>query len=114
MKKVIILLVVAALFLGGCSGMSNTQQRVLSGGAIRRQQRRSYRLGGRFAGGRRGHRRRCGYVGRFSLRPVRKVSRPTLIRTAPGLSPARDGRRRIIRPLCPRTLALARGIYSPG
>jgi predicted small secreted protein len=34
MKKVIILLVVAALFLGGCSGMSATQQRVLSGGAI--------------------------------------------------------------------------------
>ena len=34
MKKVIILLVIAALFLGGCSGMSNTQQRVLSGGAI--------------------------------------------------------------------------------
>jgi len=34
MKKVIILLVVATLFLGGCSGMSNTQQRVLSGGAI--------------------------------------------------------------------------------
>ena len=34
MKKVIILLVVAALFLGGCSGMSKTQQRVLSGGAI--------------------------------------------------------------------------------
>ena len=34
MKKVVILLVVAALFLGGCSGMSNTQQRTLSGGAI--------------------------------------------------------------------------------
>ena len=34
MKKVIILLVVAALFLGGCANMSNTQQRVLSGGAI--------------------------------------------------------------------------------
>jgi osmotically inducible lipoprotein OsmB len=34
MKKVIILLVVAALFLGGCSNMSATQQRVLSGGAI--------------------------------------------------------------------------------
>jgi predicted small secreted protein len=34
MKKVIILLVVTALFLGGCSGMSATQQRVLSGGAI--------------------------------------------------------------------------------
>jgi osmotically inducible lipoprotein OsmB len=34
MKKVIIMLVVAALFLGGCSGMSSTQQRVLSGGAI--------------------------------------------------------------------------------
>jgi osmotically inducible lipoprotein OsmB len=34
MKKVVILLVVAALFLGGCSGMSATQQRVLSGGAI--------------------------------------------------------------------------------
>ena len=34
MKKMIILLVVAALFLGGCSNMSATQQRVLSGGAI--------------------------------------------------------------------------------
>jgi hypothetical protein len=34
MKKVVILLVVATLFLGGCSGMSSTQQRVLSGGAI--------------------------------------------------------------------------------
>ena len=34
MKKVIILLVVASLFLGGCSNMSATQQRVLSGGAI--------------------------------------------------------------------------------
>ena len=34
MKKVIILLVIAALFLGGCSNMSATQQRVLSGGAI--------------------------------------------------------------------------------
>jgi hypothetical protein len=34
MKKVIILLVIATLFLGGCSGMSPTQQRVLSGGAI--------------------------------------------------------------------------------
>ena len=34
MKKMIILLLVAALFLGGCANMSNTQQRVLSGGAI--------------------------------------------------------------------------------
>jgi osmotically inducible lipoprotein OsmB len=34
MKKVAILLVVAALCLGGCSSMSATQQRVLSGGAI--------------------------------------------------------------------------------
>ena len=34
MKKVIILLVIAAMFLGGCSNMSATQQRVLSGGAI--------------------------------------------------------------------------------
>jgi len=34
MKKVIILLMVAALFLGGCSSVSPTQQRVLSGGAI--------------------------------------------------------------------------------
>jgi osmotically inducible lipoprotein OsmB len=34
MKKVIILLMVAALFVGGCSSMSPTQQRVLSGGAI--------------------------------------------------------------------------------
>lgn len=34
MKKVVILVVVLALALGGCSGMSPTQQRVLSGGAI--------------------------------------------------------------------------------
>ena len=34
MKKAIVLLVVLALALGGCSGMSSTQQRVLSGGAI--------------------------------------------------------------------------------
>ncbi len=34
MKKAIILMVVLALALGGCSGMSSTQQRVLSGGAI--------------------------------------------------------------------------------
>ena len=34
MKKAIVLIVVLALALGGCSGMSSTQQRVLSGGAI--------------------------------------------------------------------------------
>jgi len=34
MKKMVILIMVAALGLGGCSGMSNTEQRVLSGGAI--------------------------------------------------------------------------------
>jgi hypothetical protein len=34
MKRVVILLVVATLVLGGCAGMSNTQQRVVSGGAI--------------------------------------------------------------------------------
>jgi uncharacterized membrane protein len=34
MKKAIVLIVVLALALGGCSGMSATQQRVLSGGAI--------------------------------------------------------------------------------
>jgi len=34
MKKVVILVVVLALALGGCTGMSSTQQRVLSGGAI--------------------------------------------------------------------------------
>ena len=34
MKKVVILLMVAALVFGGCSSMSPTQQRVLSGGAI--------------------------------------------------------------------------------
>ncbi len=34
MKKAIVLVVVLALALGGCSGMSTTQQRVLSGGAI--------------------------------------------------------------------------------
>ncbi len=34
MKKMFILIVVAAVLLCGCSGMSNTQQRVLSGTAI--------------------------------------------------------------------------------
>jgi osmotically inducible lipoprotein OsmB len=34
MKKTVILLVVLALALGGCSGMSSTQQRMVSGGAI--------------------------------------------------------------------------------
>ncbi len=34
MKKTVILVMVAALVLGGCSGMSYTEQRVLSGGAI--------------------------------------------------------------------------------
>jgi osmotically inducible lipoprotein OsmB len=34
MKHAVILIVVVALALGGCSGLSSTQQRVLSGGAI--------------------------------------------------------------------------------
>ncbi len=34
MKKAVILVMVLALAVGGCSGMSTTQQRVLSGGAI--------------------------------------------------------------------------------
>jgi len=34
MKKTVILVVVAVMVLGGCSGMSYTEQRVLSGGAI--------------------------------------------------------------------------------
>ena len=34
MRQVVILLVIATLVLGGCSSMSATQQRVLSGGAI--------------------------------------------------------------------------------
>jgi osmotically inducible lipoprotein OsmB len=34
MKQAAIIVVVAALVMGGCSGMSPTQQRVLSGGAI--------------------------------------------------------------------------------
>ncbi len=34
MRKVMVLLLVAALLICGCSGMSTTQQRVLSGGAI--------------------------------------------------------------------------------
>jgi hypothetical protein len=34
MKKMVILVMVLALAVGGCSGMSNTQQRTLSGGAI--------------------------------------------------------------------------------
>jgi osmotically inducible lipoprotein OsmB len=34
MKKVVVLFLVVALVVVGCSGMSNTQQRVLSGGAV--------------------------------------------------------------------------------
>jgi len=34
MKKLMPLVLVAVLILGGCAGMSNTEQRVLSGGAI--------------------------------------------------------------------------------
>ena len=34
MKKTVICIMVVALALGGCSSMSSTQQRVLSGGAI--------------------------------------------------------------------------------
>ena len=34
MSKLVILVIVVAIALGGCSGMSNTQQRTLSGGAI--------------------------------------------------------------------------------
>jgi uncharacterized membrane protein len=34
MSKTVILVMVAALVVGGCSGMSNTEQRTLSGGAI--------------------------------------------------------------------------------
>ncbi|OGR09086.1 MAG: hypothetical protein A3K23_06435, partial [Desulfobacca sp. RBG_16_58_9] len=34
MKKTVILVVVAVMVLGGCAGMSYTEQRMLSGGAI--------------------------------------------------------------------------------
>jgi hypothetical protein len=34
MKRTVVLVVVCALLLGGCAGMSYTEQRVLSGGAI--------------------------------------------------------------------------------
>jgi osmotically inducible lipoprotein OsmB len=34
MRKTVILVVVAVMVFGGCSGMSNTEQRVLSGSAI--------------------------------------------------------------------------------
>lgn len=34
MKQAVTLLLVATLLVGGCAGMSTTQQRVLSGGAI--------------------------------------------------------------------------------
>jgi hypothetical protein len=34
MKNLVILVLVATLLVGGCSGMSTTEQRVLSGGAI--------------------------------------------------------------------------------
>lgn len=34
MKKTVVLVVVCALLLGSCAGMTHTEQRVLSGGAI--------------------------------------------------------------------------------
>ncbi len=34
MKKLFVLAIVAAVLLGGCAGMSSTEQRTLSGGAI--------------------------------------------------------------------------------
>lgn len=34
MQKAIALILISALFLGGCAGMSYTEQRMLSGGAI--------------------------------------------------------------------------------
>lgn len=34
MRKPVVLFLVASLFSGGCAGMSSTQQRVLSGGAV--------------------------------------------------------------------------------
>jgi osmotically inducible lipoprotein OsmB len=34
MNRTTVLVLVAAMLMGGCSGMSNTEQRVLSGGAI--------------------------------------------------------------------------------
>ncbi len=34
MRKALAVLLVAVIFMGGCSGMSNTEQRVLSGGAM--------------------------------------------------------------------------------
>ena len=34
MKKTVIIVMLAALLMGGCSGMSYTEQRTLSGGAI--------------------------------------------------------------------------------
>ncbi len=34
MKQAAIVIMVAAFLVGGCAGMSNTQQRTLSGGAI--------------------------------------------------------------------------------
>lgn len=34
MRRTVVLVLVATLLLGGCAGMSTTEQRVLSGGAI--------------------------------------------------------------------------------
>jgi osmotically inducible lipoprotein OsmB len=34
MRIAVVLVLVAAVFLGGCAGMSTTEQRVVSGGAI--------------------------------------------------------------------------------
>ena len=82
MKKVVILLVVAALVFGVLRQHVQYSTAGVERRRHRRQQRRPHRLGGGFAGGRRRHWGRCGYVRRVSLRSVREVSR-SISRTAP-------------------------------
>ena len=78
MKKTVILVMLAALLMGGCSGMSYTEQRTLSGGAIGA-------AGGALIGGPRGAPALgaaigagAGLAGRLSLRSIREVSGPTV------------------------------------
>ena len=73
MQKMVILVIMAAVLLGGCSGMSYTEQRTLSGGVIGAG-------GGALIGWagmsrlRRRHRRRGRTAGRLRLRPIREFS----------------------------------------
>lgn len=70
MEKMVILIMATAVGLGGCSGMSNTEQRVVERRRYRGRQRRPHRLGGGLSRLRRRHRGRGRHGGRLCLRPI--------------------------------------------